>query len=406
MKGAAMTTVAYHVDDPNIAFVRNDIVRFAAVHERVILFVVKLPDPGLPANVVVVDDAFHGQHDRPMRSLLRNLPAAMGIYLRECVDTRRLLPLRPALRKLANNFFKADAVMQSLKSLDAADAWHYSFWFYHCIHLALLRARKRIPKAVARAHGGDVYEERGSLRGVIFRHFTLRHLDAVYSVSGAGADYLRIRYPQAAHKVHVSYLGCEAAKDLPQFPAAEPLVVVSCAKIRNVKRIHRIGAALCHLKMPVRWVHIGDENLGSMDPAVTQYVLATQRLILNPNVEVVRTGPLDHDAVMAFYRSEAVHLFISLSEAEGIPVSIMEAMAHGIPTLATDVGGCGEIVTEHTGLLVPVDMPVEEVAAHITTFAQGPMNTPAFRQGVHAFWSEHFDIDRNYARFFAGIHGH
>ncbi len=42
------------------------------------------------------------------------------------------------------------------------------------------------------------------------------------------------------------------------------------------------------------------------------------------------------------------------SISEGIPVTIIEAMAAGLPVVATDVGGVGEVVVdESTGLLAP-----------------------------------------------------
>jgi colanic acid/amylovoran biosynthesis glycosyltransferase len=38
---------------------------------------------------------------------------------------------------------------------------------------------------------------------------------------------------------------------------------------------------------------------------------------------------------------------------EGIPVCLMEAMAHGIPVIATKTGGIPELINETTGILVP-----------------------------------------------------
>ena len=52
-------------------------------------------------------------------------------------------------------------------------------------------------------------------------------------------------------------------------------------------------------------------------------------------------------------------LFVLPSLYEGLPLSIMEAMAAGTPVVATDIGGNNELVTSgKTGLLVPPANPV------------------------------------------------
>jgi len=60
-----------------------------------------------------------------------------------------------------------------------------------------------------------------------------------------------------------------------------------------------------------------------------------------------------------------IDLFAMSSLREGIPVALLEAMAHGLPVVVTDVGGIGEVV-EHgkDGLLCPPGDP-EALAANI-----------------------------------------
>lgn len=49
----------------------------------------------------------------------------------------------------------------------------------------------------------------------------------------------------------------------------------------------------------------------------------------------------------------AIDVFVLPSAWEALPIGILEAMACGVPQVATDVGGTGEAVTPETGLLVP-----------------------------------------------------
>lgn len=53
-----------------------------------------------------------------------------------------------------------------------------------------------------------------------------------------------------------------------------------------------------------------------------------------------------------------VHLLVHPSKSEGSSNTILEAMAEGLPVVATDVGGTPEIISHNeTGLLVPPDQP-------------------------------------------------
>ena len=57
-------------------------------------------------------------------------------------------------------------------------------------------------------------------------------------------------------------------------------------------------------------------------------------------------------------------LFVTASWREGFPRSAMEAAAMGLPTVATDIRGCRQVVDDgETGLLVPVRDAVAIAAA-------------------------------------------
>jgi glycosyltransferase involved in cell wall biosynthesis len=68
----------------------------------------------------------------------------------------------------------------------------------------------------------------------------------------------------------------------------------------------------------------------------------------------------------------SAHLMVHPSKSEGLSNTILEAMAEGLPVVASDVDGAAELITDRkTGLLVPPNQP-EPLAAKIRQLLSNP----------------------------------
>ncbi len=397
-------SVFYFVDEIESTFVIHDIRRVAARFDNVYLFSV---DPlegknNLPVNVTVFEKFIDWKNFNPAGIVLGNLLPILGIYLSECIALGKALPLKASVATIASNIFKAHEILRHAKQsgLNTQASPFYSFWFYDCIYLAWMKKSGDIQLAVSRAHSGDLYEDHISIRNkLLMRNFQFKYLDGVFPVSDMGTNYLQRKYPGAAGRIKTIYLGSPSPGAMNPFDDTH-FTLVSCASFRHHKRIHKIAEMLLHVDFPLTWHHFGDENLDKDDPKIHEYIQRKEELRSKPNIQFIAHGQTSNENLFDFYRSTPVNLFISLSAAEGIPVSIMEAISFGIPVLSTDVGGCREIANEETGILIPLETEITHIAEIIKTFKTSMKNTPGFRTRVKRFWEKHFDADTNYSKFF------
>jgi glycosyltransferase involved in cell wall biosynthesis len=413
-------SIAYFVDEIRTPFVINDIKQIAKRFNKVYLFSVNSLEgkEALPENVIVFEEYIDWQKFKPLKIVWFNMFSILSIYYNECIALKKLLPFKKSIALLASNIFKAECIKHHLDTigiinlqsspspltLKSLSQTGYSFWFYDCIYLAWMQNKGWIGKSICRAHGGDLFEERGSLGKILFRNFQFKYLDQVYSVSKTGENYLKDKYPEYPQKISTSYLGSADYGFKNNLKKDQEFVLVSCAKVRDIKRVHKIAEMLQYIDFPITWIHLGDENLEAKnDPTIPLYLENKANLSLKSKVKFEAKGLLNNDEIIKFYQSNSINLFISLSEAEGVPVSMMEAISFGIPILSTDVGGCKEIVTKETGDLIPLNTEMIEVAHIITEFKDSSKNTPEYRQGVRQFWEEHFNAEKNYKSLFKQI---
>ena len=90
---------------------------------------------------------------------------------------------------------------------------------------------------------------------------------------------------------------------------------------------------------------------------------------------------------------KALDAFVLPSRREGLGVSILEAMACGLPVIATDVGGISEAVSDgDTGILVPPDDPKAMGEAMVLLASDGKLREEMGRRARER--ARYFDIER------------
>jgi len=109
------------------------------------------------------------------------------------------------------------------------------------------------------------------------------------------------------------------------------------------------------------------------------------------------TGGLRRDLHLLGRRTDmpevyaAFDVFVLSSHDEGMSNAILEAMAMGLPVVATDVGGTGEVVRpQETGLLVPPRQPAplaDAISELLATPSRGVVMGVRGRQIVEAQFS-------------------
>jgi glycosyltransferase involved in cell wall biosynthesis len=274
----------------------------------------------------------------------------------------------------------------------------YAYWFYD-VAVAANQLKKYCPvkscKAVCRAHRYDLYQERQPSGYLPLRPYLLKDLDAVYPCSNDGTAYILKHWPEGRGKVHTSYLGTHDY-GLGPVPQKDVFHIVSCCHIAPVKRVELLAQALSLLQdsgIKLKWTHIGDgDTLESLRSFAKEHLAF---------METDLRGAMPNKDLMSFYQTTPVNLFVNTSSSEGLPVSIIEAASFGIPAIATDVGGTGELVrTGETGQLLPADLTPEVLAKALQAAAGQPAEKAAAeRAACRALWEKSFQADKNFEAF-------
>jgi glycosyltransferase involved in cell wall biosynthesis len=168
----------------------------------------------------------------------------------------------------------------------------------------------------------------------------LAHLGAVVTPSHAMAEFLRAA-GLPGERLRVIPHAIDVRRSEPR-PHAGPLVLGVVAQLEYWKGIDVLLAACHAVRRPLRLEIFGGGSLRA------ELQAEAARLSI----------PVRFHGHVADVRSylDGLDVFVLPSRAENLPVSIMEAMAHALPVIATHVGGVPEIVEDGvSGILVEPD---------------------------------------------------
>jgi glycosyltransferase involved in cell wall biosynthesis len=227
----------------------------------------------------------------------------------------------------------------------------HSYWAAGCATVAMIAAEvSGIPWSLT-AHRWDISENNLLAEKAASARF-------VRTISAAGARELR-SLAGAAAQPRVLYLGA----DLPGSAAPHPvpsrtLQLLTAATFTDVKGHRYLVEALARLareSVAFEW------SLAGLGPLRSEIARQIQRGGIADRATFL--GMVPHPELLARFDRRDWDLVVLPSivtargEKEGIPVSLIEAMARGIPVVGTATGSIPELVTDGAGILVPEKDP-------------------------------------------------
>jgi colanic acid/amylovoran biosynthesis glycosyltransferase len=260
----------------------------------------------------------------------------------------------------------------------------YFFWGRGACEFLPFIDTSKFKMVFVRMHRFDLFENVNN-DYLPYRRNLFEAASIVAPSSEAGYNYLNRLYPSFQNKIELFRLGIRWNGKIASPSPDRVLRVVSCSYLSSVKRVHLMIECLEFIDFPILWCHIGDGALRN----------ELETLILKKNVQnkFKIVGMIDSGHLLDYYIANTFDVFVNVSSSEGVPMSIMEVLSIGIPVIATNVGGNGEIVNDSVGKLLVSDPTPRELAEELAHFFDLPeKERMEIRHNAHIACLENWEV--------------
>lgn len=301
----------------------------------------------------------------------------------------RMLSLRPPVDELRHGVVERAGLMRWVSYDVAGFAAELERFRPQLIHAHFARQATAKARTLATAlgvpysftaHRYDIYS-----RPPEDFHERAMAAGAVITVAEANADYISSNFGVPRERIDIIPCGVDTERFTPGGEKLEPPHLVCVARLEPVKN-HAVLLQACALLrsrgVPFRCVLLGDGS--------AQAQVEAERARLGLDDLVLMPGAAEQDEVRDWLRRSAV--CVLSSDSEGMPVSLMEAAACGLPAVATAVGGVPEQILDGvTGFVVPPRNPAALADALATLLADARLRT-RLGEAAHAEAQRRFSI--------------
>lgn len=280
---------------------------------------------------------------------------------------------------------------------DTENAVFYTFWCTPVTMSLIMHRSEFLPRIIfTRMHGGDLYHERAASGRQPFRNYLNEYIDGIVFVAYEAKLYYEKNFPHCRREIlYFCPLGV-FKRGISPINEELPFRLVSCSHTISLKRIDLIIQALAEVpeSMVIHWVHYGDGEQFNEIKRLAENLLNPKK-----NVSFEFMGRVPNEQILSFYEKTPVSCFITTSSTEGLPVSIQEALACGIPIIGTDVGGIGTTINGNGVLLSAIPRKGDVLAAIKKMYSLSEAEKQEYQQHSLKIWEEKFDAEKNNRRF-------